>query len=158
MAKFLSRLALKKVPYCVWLTDFQIFSPSGGQEQTFAELSMELRRGKAKEDIYPAKSSARKQSLVSGPGIFGAQADPKTQISADNQRVIFSGSFVQTSQFYKNNKKDQGQKKIFQITLKSKILDKNGYPGPEKVFGVAQFNMSDYLNQTDKNVEIEMSS
>ena len=119
---------------------------------------MELRRGKAKEDIYPAKSSARKQSLVSGPGIFGAQADPKTQISADNQRVIFSGSFVQTSQFYKNNKKDQGQKKIFQIILKSKILDKNGYPGPEKVFGVAQFNMSDYLNQTDKNVEIEMSS
>jgi len=35
-------------------------------------------------------------------------------------------------------------------------LDKNGYPGPEKVFGIAQFNMSDYLNQTDKNVEIEM--
>ena len=69
-----------------------------------------------------------------------------------------SGSFVQTSQFYKNNKKDQGQKKIFQITLKCKILDKNGYPGPEKIFGTAQFNMSDYLGKSDNYVEIEMQS
>jgi hypothetical protein len=45
---------------------------------------MELRRGKAKEDVYPAVTAARKQSLVAGPGIFGAQADPKTQISTDN--------------------------------------------------------------------------
>jgi hypothetical protein len=54
MAKFLSRLVLKKVPYCVWLTDFQIFAPTGGDPQIFTDLSMELRRGKAKEDIYPA--------------------------------------------------------------------------------------------------------
>lgn len=98
MAKFLSRLVLKKVPYCVWLTDFQIFAPTGGDPQIFTDLSMELRRGKAKEDIYPAQTAVRKQSLVAGPGIFGAgQTDPKTQISPDNQRVIFSGSFVQTS-------------------------------------------------------------
>ena len=118
---------------------------------------MELRRGKAKEDIAPAQTSAqRKMSLAAGPGAF--TQDPKTMISPDNQRVIFSGSFVQTSQFYKGGKKDQGQKKIFQITLKFKFLDKNGYPGPEKIFGVAQFNMSDYLGQADKNVELEMNS
>lgn len=47
---------------------------------------------------------------------------------------------------------------MFQITLRFKFLDKNGYPGPEKVFGVANFNMSDYLGQAEKNVEIEMQN
>jgi hypothetical protein len=70
---------------------------------------------------------------MAGPGSF--QRDPKTQISSENQRVMFSGSFVQTSQFYKSDKNDKGQKKVFLITLKFKFLDKNGYPGAEQIFG-----------------------
>jgi hypothetical protein len=70
MSKFFARLSYKKLEYCVWLTDFQVFSPSKDQYCTYGDLALDCKRGKARLTIHPVKK---------GDGI-----DPKSVISPDN--------------------------------------------------------------------------
>mmetsp|Transcript_5082 Transcript_5082/g.7713 ORF Transcript_5082/g.7713 Transcript_5082/m.7713 type:complete len:152 (+) Transcript_5082:3-458(+) len=140
MAKFITRLGLKKVPYCVLINNFQLFCPASSSEFYYSDIVMELRRGKARKVLTPMSSGKPKDQ----------------EISADNTRVIFDSSFLQISQFYKSGKTDQGQKKLFSITIKAK-RGKIGCPvsGNHVILCETQFDMSTYIGMSEHNLEIE---
>ena len=54
MSKLFRRMTKKKITCCVWLSDFQVFFPASSVLDTYADVKLELKRGKAVKSLEPS--------------------------------------------------------------------------------------------------------
>ena len=148
MSKFLSRLKRQKQTFCVSISEFELFAPGSNKE--YEQVNLELQRGKARKIL---QASLTKAVDTSKPG---APLQRRNTISDTNQRIYFDDQFLQSSQFYMDDK-GTGQQKMFVIKVHAHKKNKSGnYLGSHTMLGYCQFDLSKYVNKDKEVVEMDL--